>query len=492
MLATVQFPLADMRQFVTGSDRRLPKPSWPDAHPGGEFVRGIGGVDFRHLGGLSGWIGEGTYCEASRLILLDKLPKLSLVDNDDFSIPGNPVSTRLKFRRLFADGRALAKFEIGFAGSLNIFRSRRVPKCDFGMPFDFPKIISEILMLPCRVPGAAGSPLLFLGKSLAARYSDCTTKRSTNGTEPQLTGSAAEGLVATGDPLVFIDSSGNRVSLPSGYRAVTMPGNFDFQIFYAHFAGGSFRVPVWILVRNDESTSARHLRIYLQRIHAEKEVLRIVLNNIASGRLEPDGDDTASDSLQRYLLDSTNRIGRLERKADKNASEGIGALAGSCLEFVRPGWLDTLMQRLYLLNVRPMIRRNVEALVRRGNALLNLGVINIDQSHHDSRRGSFMGDTFSNIQNSTIVNRSTVESAFNKTKSEMGADTAAILLKIADLVAQSGNKEAGELLDQFNEELTKPQPRKSLLKRSWDGLVAILPGVTSIAGAVAAMAELFS
>jgi hypothetical protein len=74
----------------------------------------------------------------------------------------------------------------------------------------------------------------------------------------------------------------------------------------------------------------------------------------------------------------------------------------------------------------------------------------------------------------------------------MGDDTAALLLRVAELVAKSGNKEAGELLDQFNEELSKPQPRKSLLRRSWDGLVAALPAVTSIAGAAAALAKLFA
>jgi hypothetical protein len=141
--------------------------------------------------------------------------------------------------------------------------------------------------------------------------------------------------------------------------------------------------------------------------------------------------------------------------------------------------------------VRPTVRRNVEERVNRGNTWVNFGVIHFDQSHHDNRWGTFMGDTFSNIQNSTIVNRSLVENAFNKTKSEIGEDTAVILLKVSELVAQSGNKEAGELLDQFNEEFNKAQPRKSLLKRSWDGLVAVLLAVTSIAGAAAAIAKLF-
>jgi hypothetical protein len=99
-----------------------------------------------------------------------------------------------------------------------------------------------------------------------------------------------------------------------------------------------------------------------------------------------------------------------------------------------------------------------------------------------------MDDVFSNIGNSTIVNRSLVENAFNAVKSGAGDDTtagaggekaarealrrqqnerrAAALLKIAEHVAQSGNKDAGHLLDQINEELSRP--RRELVKRAWD------------------------
>ncbi|MGH7888575.1 MAG: COR domain-containing protein, partial [Candidatus Binatia bacterium] len=101
------------------------------------------------------------------------------------------------------------------------------------------------------------------------------------------------------------------------------------------------------------------------------------------------------------------------------------------------------------------------------------------------------GDIFRGIQNSTIVNRSLVERSFNKVKSEVDEETAKVLLKVAEAVAKSGNKEAGEILDQFNEELAKLEPRKSLLKRSWDSLLQVLPTVTTVANATAAVAKLF-
>jgi hypothetical protein len=61
---------------------------------------------------------------------------------------------------------------------------------------------------------------------------------------------------------------------------------------------------------------------------------------------------------------------------------------------------------------------------------------------------------------------------------------------LARHVENSGNKEAGEIFDQFNEELQKPQPRKSVLRNAWEGLTKILPTVESIAGLASEIAKL--
>ena len=102
-----------------------------------------------------------------------------------------------------------------------------------------------------------------------------------------------------------------------------------------------------------------------------------------------------------------------------------------------------------------------------------------------------MGDSFLYIQSSTLINRSLLQNAFNKA-SETGEETAQALRKVASAVAQSGNKEAGEILDQFNEELARAEPRKSLLKRSWESLVQTLPAIAQLAGAAAAIMRLFA
>ena len=115
-----------------------------------------------------------------------------------------------------------------------------------------------------------------------------------------------------------------------------------------------------------------------------------------------------------------------------------------------------------------------------------------DNRYMDQREGTFTGDTFSNISNSTVVNRSTVSQAFNVAQARYDEETAQTLARIAEAVAASGNKEAGEALDMFSEEMTKDAPRPSILKLAWDGLVTTLPPIAKIAGASAAIAKLLA
>jgi len=60
------------------------------------------------------------------------------------------------------------------------------------------------------------------------------------------------------------------------------------------------------------------------------------------------------------------------------------------------------------------------------------------------------------------------------------ASVADALVRLAEVVSESNNKEAGELLDAFNEELAKEQPKKSLLQSFWDSLTGMLPTISQM------------
>lgn len=102
-----------------------------------------------------------------------------------------------------------------------------------------------------------------------------------------------------------------------------------------------------------------------------------------------------------------------------------------------------------------------------------------------------MGDTFKDIKNSTIINRSSVEKSFNKVKESFDEDTAQAILKVAKAVESSGNKDAGELFNSFNDEIAKPEPKKPVIKSLWQGLTTMLPTILTLTGVVEKITKLF-
>ena len=89
-------------------------------------------------------------------------------------------------------------------------------------------------------------------------------------------------------------------------------------------------------------------------------------------------------------------------------------------------------------------------------------------------------DIFNNISNSTIINRSSVEKSFNRIQEKYDKETAMALLQVAQEIEKSGNKEAAELFENFNEEIQKPKPRRSVLRSVWEGIEKALPSVLEI------------
>ena len=101
-----------------------------------------------------------------------------------------------------------------------------------------------------------------------------------------------------------------------------------------------------------------------------------------------------------------------------------------------------------------------------------------------------VGDKFENISHATIINRSTVDKAFNRYERAGDGDIAIALKRIGDHVNQSGNVAAATVFDQFTLAIAEEKPDRSRVRQFWDGLVAILPSVNSVADAAAAIAKL--
>ncbi|MCK4798545.1 MAG: hypothetical protein KAT05_14280 [Spirochaetes bacterium] len=105
---------------------------------------------------------------------------------------------------------------------------------------------------------------------------------------------------------------------------------------------------------------------------------------------------------------------------------------------------------------------------------------------------SIMGDVFKNINNATIINKSVVKDSFIKLKKEYDDDVAKAFLQIGEFIENSGDMSAGILFDKFNEELNKPKPEKTTLKKIWGGIEKTLPTITTISEVITKISPLFN
>jgi len=106
--------------------------------------------------------------------------------------------------------------------------------------------------------------------------------------------------------------------------------------------------------------------------------------------------------------------------------------------------------------------------------------------------GDMGGDIqiFTDIKNSTIVNRAVVQEAFNKI-SKVDEGAAQVLSQIAKMVDNSGNASIGLLFNEFSNEIKKDARDESKLKQHWDSLVKLLPDIASIGKDLAKLTSLF-
>jgi hypothetical protein len=103
-----------------------------------------------------------------------------------------------------------------------------------------------------------------------------------------------------------------------------------------------------------------------------------------------------------------------------------------------------------------------------------------------------MGDKFENVKNSTIINRSVLEDSFNTVKNKMDEETANVLIKISEIIEKAKNTDAAELYNSFNDELKKTEPKKSLLRTIWNGILAALPLLGTTAGIAENISKIIS
>lgn len=341
MLLTIQYPLADARALIRNTGM-LDVPSWDN--PEHEFVRNFGAIRIRKKGGLEGWIGENEICEASRIPSFKK----------DISIrlQGSTKKTHLKcqFRRLYYDGWAVGKFEVGIR-----LRNHLETHLKF---IDAKELIDHILSLRVGLngedPGETGKhELIAIGREIARLYRIATTQHQFK--------KAESWWVQAGNPILFLEYKTDHIKFPFFINPVLSKDEYELSWCLVPHKGINYRA--WLLKVNPQYQRAdgydvpRALRISLLRLNAEHESLRLILKLIKNGQI-----DDLGDNFQNYLNRSTAKIMRLEAGASKNSNSLVVDTARQAINKITPGEQEKIEDKIsqIRLNIRRKQREYAE------------------------------------------------------------------------------------------------------------------------------------
>ena len=308
MLFHIQFPIVDLRSFAPQRELRLPVPGWPRPLVNEEFVRSVGQIRQRRRGGLEGWVGDEFYCDARRAIKLDLSKSRDL---------------RIAFRRFYFDGAIVGRFEIGLA----LEESTREPSS-----VDLVALVRRILNLEAQIrsPGRPSKRfrLIAIAKPLARLYASASSKHR-GWLAARLRSRSYDHLVIGGNPSLFIETSPidlDQVNMPCG--AIQSSAESNFRVFHWTTEIDGTPLPVWITEPPQclETSSARKLRVYLIRLHAEHQAFLRILKAVRTGMVRPRVGTVSSEALQQYLNKSTRFFLR-SKEAIKKISSGDDVLA---------------------------------------------------------------------------------------------------------------------------------------------------------------------
>jgi hypothetical protein len=353
---------------------------------------------------------------------------------------------------------------------------------------DLRALIDKFLHLRVRIRRSGNEfvecPLGYAGKHLAQSYLVATTYV---GYSQEL----EKWWIRSGMPLLFLEcGSDDQVSIPYFARQVNLPSFHNVVLYHClvPFNGGTVRM--WFLDKNaygfrdlgaEELEAARNLRIYLFRLHAEHECLRLILRNIMARNLTLVSRSQQSDKLQSYFNEATKRIGLLERKTAGQFADEISEIARESMNLLNPGQLDALERVLGQIDLRMNILRKVETYAKQWR---NLTIIeNVEENH--------MGDVFKDINQSIIATRGSIAEGVISLRNSGNEGVAQAISELDKLIAEASDdslpsekkQECADLLKGITDETKKQQPNKNILRSLGNGLLSIITTIEPLAKA---------
>ena len=369
LFVTVQLPFVDFRRFQTGHSV-LDSPFWPIPRSG-DFVRSAGSTAPRPLGGIGGWIGEPMFCDASRALRYSSHPSYILDKRErEHTHPDDDPKHRffhVPFRRLYFDGLAVGKFEIGFStGTPLDFRT--ILEFD-EVPYVLQQLLSTKVRIPSDPPGELREVPLYRAGARLAQFYDSSSRQHFSATGSSIAG------VQAGEAVLFVQLGFMRLDRQSDWTPLAVPPGQEYSWGLYHNAGIRRQVVrldgvahrVWMLddcgctggysdPEHSYSLAKDHLRalrIAILRLHAEKQAFRAIQREILTGRLQVVPRSPELDRLQLYLGRAVSRIrGKESRVADLVDRERTIEWVRAFEDQLTAGESDELLNNVDLLELR--------------------------------------------------------------------------------------------------------------------------------------------
>jgi hypothetical protein len=414
MFLAVQFPIADGRRFAS-EPPSLAGPEWPapktDLNP--EFVRQFGHVALRSGGADPAWIDEYAFCSAKRAIRFPDLRAARLGRHDRAFVPS------CAFRRLFHDGKAVARVEVGLGHD-----QRRGRPLYSVSDTDLTSILAGFFGLRTQTGLANDQPntreLVLQGPHLARIYAAASVRG--RGTE-------YERLVRAGIPMAVVEfDSQYEVVQPLRNVIDVSAATADQEVilWFSRVQTPYGSIPTWFIGRTSRADrgSLRSLRLCLLRLHAEQQVLDLVLSMITRGELMYEPGTEAGETLEAYLNSATNFLNR-EYWRGTSGSEIFGALDATS-NAANSAQRTVLNQRLQ--GVRLQIARKIDTYQAEREAKVGVTTITVMGDYVGQEQKIYGGTFHGPVVNAVAAER--IEGSFNATTSSDASDEVKAQLKV--------------------------------------------------------------
>jgi hypothetical protein len=491
MFLTVQFPLVDYRSLQETSTK-LDRPVWPDPDPEGDNILYFGKIFNRNSKYSGPWDGEKRYCNVKSVINF-----CGRGENNFYNSLGVPWSSRILFRRLQLDGKFETKIKLNN-------NQEEIKELLY-------EHINQYLL--CHVKIKKGSrrsekknryttftPLIHAGNQLANSYYWATYKK--NDKEKRTFNEKIwKKYVVKCDPVIIAQIDSSKLDLSnfsSNSIDISELNKADLGLYFDYiphsYDKNKYNTKSWFIsikqIKNylpqkqyefkNYDETVRNLRINLIRLHAEVAVLKKLLERIGNNNDE----DLNKPAVKKRVIYNLHKIllNLSKHKRNSQSQQNLVQVAMRLEEMINNN--DVIEDQIKGLEFV------IEELKQMDNNITNQTIIDYSIKYYTT-----MGDqiTIGTITGNFINKSHLVNSLNSAAANGMSEDFKKELLEIAKKIEESQNAVAATVLDKMNEELAKPQPEqnKSKIKQFWDGLVKIMPDVTTIGKTIASVIALF-